>query len=793
MPWNETTGLTPTGDSAAPQSGWLARTGASAPRKSKPKQMPVHSLGDLLDWQRAQSQEHFFRRGSSDANRAALRNRIGLDDPNSFLNRALNYGAPGATYANAPHWQQGVVDVAIDTLSDPLTYETLGLSRIATPLLKGGEHLLRAVAPAIPKGAKELGGAVSRVVQDATRFGSRAIRAHGQDATDRAIALEARQASRQSVLHRRLSAADNKIMAGLTDAEKTQVQQIMHGELDASHVAPHVRDAAQARARLSRAVYALKADRGGRARVGQWGSGAPGVVRKTIDLRPRPAPQSLDDFVADLRNESADFLRSKSAPTAGNLLEDLGIPISSSRSQKVFGVVRPAERVKKALRVTAQTPFKPLTLPNELQEFARAPGEYSHRQFRRNYFPGPHDAAEVAAGRPAREFNILDALDPHSLQQDEFHIDPADVNKMEDAYRGMLTSSARTTTANELRQSLSKIYSGSVPHEIHELFTRKIPATGSERSDGQRIADAWRAILNLPKTGVVGTSPRHMANIANLLAVHAPHLLPQTVATFGKLAKIKDPLEREAFLAEAINMGLDAPFEDKREVVAGFLRNFGLPGKAVAAGMQKMNKATWDFDTAAALTLAKDLAQREGVDALVAGQRARRALVDYRHTSPLTNWLKNVLPFATFESQVPAATLKGVARNPARAEAVNRATRGLFLGGDAAQNDGKKPARYSGPTAKVGRAVLDPAGFARDASSDAVTGPLELLLARADKQHWLTHGKPVDWHFGLNAASSPIPFGRDLIQQLGLGRYPKEDIWRTLLRSSSGLNIPGAP
>jgi len=775
MPWNDTSGVTPQDDSQdQPATGWRASSGAVPRTRSnkKSKVMPAHNLGEILDWQRAQTQDLLFHGGDSDKNRATLRHKIGLDDPNSFLGRT-------GTYQDAPHWLQGLVDMGLDTATDPVTYETAGMG----PLIKGARGVGRLLSPLgalVPQEVKSLAGAGTRLVQDATRYGSKAIRAHGQDATDRAIALEARQSARQPVLAQRLTTADEKIVAPLSDVEKTQVQKILHGELDPATVAPHVRKAAQERSTLSRATFALKADKSGQARIGSWGTRSAGPVKRVIDQRVPAKPQSIQEFVDYLRNESDEFLRSRRGPSTGKALTDLGIPIA-------------APQARKTLRLVAQTPYKPFELPADLREFAGAPGTYSNRQFRRNYFPGPRDAAEVSKNRPAREFNILDALDPHELHQGDFKIGPKDVGNMEDAYRGMLSSTARTVTTNETRQSLKKIFGENIPTEIRDIFNKKVAATGTERTDLQQVGEAWKKLVNLPKTGVVGTSPRHMANIADLLATHAPQLLPEAVSTFTKLSRIKDPNQRFEFLKEAIDMGLEAPFADKQDAMAGILKRFGAPGKLIAGGMQKMNKATWDFDVAAAVTLAKHLKKVEGLDPLVAGQRARRALVDYRHTSPMTNALKYVLPFATFKSQLPTAVGKGVLRNAARSETINRATQGVFLGGGAQQGGGKKPVRYSGPTGEVGRAMLDPAGFARDAASDAMTGPLEALLSKADKTHWLTHGEPPDWRFVLNALSAPAPYGHDILNQLGLGKYKKEDLWRMLMRSSSGVNVPGQP
>src|SRR5215469_3874426 len=83
----------------------------------------LKNIGDILDYQHAALAQFLFGGGDEDANRAALRHAIGLD-PKGFL-ASLPAGMGGA-YKDAPLPVQGLVDFALDTVTDPLTYETMG-------------------------------------------------------------------------------------------------------------------------------------------------------------------------------------------------------------------------------------------------------------------------------------------------------------------------------------------------------------------------------------------------------------------------------------------------------------------------------------------------------------------------------------------------------------------------------------------------------------------------------------------------------------------------------------------
>lgn len=97
------------------------------------------------------------------------------------------------------------------------------------------------------------------------------------------------------------------------------------------------------------------------------------------------------------------------------------------------------------------------------------------------------------------------------------------------------------------------------------------------------------------------------------------------------------------------------------------------------------------------------------------------------------------VPFATFNTQIPGAVAKAVARNPARIEAANRASGDALLGGDAQLGD--KKARLYAPSAEVGRAIGDPLSFARKSAADPVRALASIVgLSANDRKKYFTYG-----------------------------------------------------
>ena len=91
------------------------------------------------------------------ADRAAIRHKMGLDDPSSLLGRS-------GTYDSAPQWERGLVDFGIDTALDPTTYAG-GLGLLKRGAMGAAEHAL----PMTLKAAGVFGKAAEKLGPEAKR------------------------------------------------------------------------------------------------------------------------------------------------------------------------------------------------------------------------------------------------------------------------------------------------------------------------------------------------------------------------------------------------------------------------------------------------------------------------------------------------------------------------------------------------------------------------------------------------------------------------------------------------
>ena len=86
------------------------------------------------------------------------------------------------------------------------------------------------------------------------------------------------------------------------------------------------------------------------------------------------------------------------------------------------------------------------------------------------------------------------------------------------------------------------------------------------------------------------------------------------------------------------------------------------------------NKLVWAVDEASKTVYGRMISESGEASGLRAGGLASQRLVDYTHLAPIQKMLRYVAPFGTFRGGIPGAVAGGVARNPARAAFVNRAT-----------------------------------------------------------------------------------------------------------------------
>jgi len=421
-------------------------------------------------------------------------------------------------------------------------------------------------------------------------------------------------------------------------------------------------------------------------------------------------------------------------------------------------------------------------------------------RYRENYIPGLRDAEEVATDRAGHSHNLLDRpLDVHEIQRDRFAVDPARLDEHTAAFHGAIRSASRQQMARGLEEELGAKYgrfatatgpgAAKVPDAVRALFDRASPATGAMRGDGQVLGDAWRGVVGLPKSAIVGTSPRHIFNIADLLSQHSVAALPEALVNAARISM--KPAARGDILSKGIELGAISPSAERDAPVVDFLGKLGIVGKVAAKPLRAMNDLTWHFDDAAVQALAKKY-EKAGYKGYSAGRQARRDLVDYEHVSPFTKALKNAAPFAVFNSQIPGAVVRAIGKDPAQAAVRNRLTDGLYYGGEVDTPDGKHIRLYN-PTAEIGRA--DPAAFARKTIADPVRFGVDFAGATAEgKRHFFEYGH--DTHdpkeaakLLLNALLGGVPGAREALQQSGAGVFKKRDWVRDLIQGSTGVGL----
>lgn len=800
-PWASAGSATPASSSGVPFAPLTDRVGTAL---TTPQ---VKNIGDVLDYQRAALAEFLFGKGNSDDDRAALRHAIGLD-PKGFL-ASLPAGMGGA-YADAPLPVQGLIDFALDTVTDPLTYETLGDSALLKLLGKGGAAAFRGVSHVTPAmirnaavagakaavpavdAAKNVARAGSELFGNAVNYGAEAARKLGVSARNVAVAAKATGNAYADEIARRFEAINKSIMAGLSPDQAHLVRQLQHGEIKIQDVTDDVvKSAYKQRKKLTDDLARLQAaphSEGLRTITGQRF-----VTRPTNQL---PLPREDRWIAHGARGPDPKFAGYEPDPTkvpqpfrtdyAGRVLEEItGQPIlRTPRYVKgSFGklVPNPAlKHVPKNLRVTHMAPQRRIPLNPILQEFEGVPGEMVRKNYRPNYFPGTHSHVPDP-NAPAKTIQPLEMPNEHLKHQEDFTITPEKADEWEKSFSQMLLNTAHVLGKNKTIDLLHKQFGKNIPAAIQDLMEDQIRGRGTGRTNKEVVEDAWKGVLNLPKIAIVGTSPAHMFNILSILLAHAPEAIPGMLKHFGELATTwsRDPAKmadkRWKVLKPWIDKGIGEAFADS----SGYWTTH-LPG------IKQMNRATWDLDMSAVMALA-DHYERTGVAKGVdAAQRARQALVDYANKSPLTRAASWVAPFASFATESVKSVLGGIAKRPATNEAINRLTGGRYLGG----GDRSSGTAYF-PTAKVGRGIFDPLSLARSDLGLPVRQGIDAIPGVGKHtNNYLTYGEGPTPRWLLDEVLQPLPYGRDFAENAGLSNFKPPNPWLEGIEDATRIKLP---
>jgi hypothetical protein len=259
----------------------------------------------------------------------------------------------------------------------------------------------------------------------------------------------------------------------------------------------------------------------------------------------------------------------------------------------------------------------------------------------------------------------------------------------------------------------------SIPDSVKSLFDVNIPATGQQRNAGDLWREGWNTLKSAPKTAVVGVTPGHIANMASPLGGMA-------AAQPGGFKAIVQAAQN--FPKNFAYMKGAATGERTTPLIQAAL-NHPLT-KPLGQYMSTVNRATWAVDKGLHDSFMADLVQ-QGMHPDQARQEAREMMVDYEHLSPFATALKTVMPFGTWNTGIWKQIVRGVVKNPARAAAINRVTGGYFYGGDA-DLPGIGRARSLLPAAEIGRAIGSPNEMAKFARKSLAI-PVDVGAALVEK------------------------------------------------------------
>ena len=450
-----------------------------------------------------------------------------------------------------------------------------------------------------------------------------------------------------------------------------------------------------------------------------------------------------------------------------------------------------------------------------------------HVPYRQHYFPVKHfpTAAERRAGRPGFTVNPADRRDPRTIERQNVKV--RSPKQLQQGFEAMASNAGRQVTTKAIRDSLGTMLDDPA---IKKLFDQVFPAKGGARTTDEALKEEWLRLVGYPRAATVSFTPRHGANILDLVANTVPvHQLPATMAKVTGLAlKLwrSSPRQYAELTKEGRMLGaISGKFRERTP----FFQKFsdwvpGVGGKGtgpIGWWTRGMNKLVWAIDDAAKQTYGVMLRDSGEAEGLEAGGLASQRLVDYEHLSPVQKALREIAPFGTFRGGIPGAVLGGIARNPARAAFLNRLTGGTMYGGK--PDTGQPGVSLSVPTADVGRGLTyntqksrtghkyetsGPAGYmestlAAPASAALGAGLDAMFPSRfpasenpvAYGQTWLPKRLPdgrLDLGFLADSALAGVFEAGAMLEAMGFSRYQWHGLAIEGLRQSTGINVTPA-
>jgi hypothetical protein len=398
-----------------------------------------------------------------------------------------------------------------------------------------------------------------------------------------------------------------------------------------------------------------------------------------------------------------------------------------------------------------------------------------------------------------------------------------------------------------LRGGAQAIAAHDAEGRVAELFGKntwaKVPAdaknffqeTWNEPGGKEFWGKLARGTIDIPKAGLFAVPFRHMANIGSLLFLADPSLgaLGGTARRF--FGSMVAGLNHDEWKRIANDKALNIPSKarallsragpDQRMKLLGDAMQYGVAGRpplesvgwvGKIPGVGELYKASnhvlWTFDDAAKATRFNRLLkqyQGEGADKLHAAYRAAdqvgAELIDYSNNSPLTHFLRYMLPFATYRSKAPLAVARSLTRHPERATNLGRRSPELIgdlqQGPPNAQGQPQVGKSYL-PLAETFRGVENPPEFVRSTlgfplamTASAIGGRIAKSVGRSDPDvaNYATYGKDPDLKYLANAVLGSFPGGEAALGALGQGEFTNQGSLSGAIRSQTGFGLTRGP
>lgn len=739
--------------------------------------MIASPISKALDYQQNAVIEHAYHQHDPDANMTALRKNIGIEG--AYQNRGFEkvFGSNPVT-GTLDQLGRGAIDTTIKTFTDPLTVETFGagpLLRAAGISTKVGPPILKAI------NATPLG----RMMYDFMNWGGPVARKSGTETVDFIRGAGNKASSTGMRVQQGLVERFKTITKNLSDADKKQIGMALNGEAGGLEnlTATQQRIYRQLRVlteldykmrvRAARAI-AFQAsakdlsaeDRSVLASALKKNEPPPIPAAGKRVKKPYGEPVARSKYTPEIRSENVDLNATYQDVFKGLSPQQRDTLTKAIISGKTDGL--PADMVSRVQRIKDATQAKfslaggsggevtPLApkprytfMPENQAAIERA--QSLNQRFhdilfqveqsapkRTDYMPWAHQFEDHPEGLPSRTRNVTEHYDPRFEQRPDLKVTSG--AQLDTGFKAMAANTGRQVQVGMIHDALGKMLDDP---DVAKLFEKTMKATGVHRSDWDKIKEGWLGLIGYPRAATVSLTPRHGANILDLLVAtvdpkDAPKVLADTIALATKIVKAKTIKEYAALTKSGRDLGaLSGNFMERKpffqkfsDATAGDIPYVGeklpkgiaekplmgpLAGKStgpLGAWTRGNNKIVWAIDEAAKQIYGELIVSKGEAQGLRAGGLASKRLVDYEHISPMVKVARNLAPFGTFRGSIPGAVGGAVARSPARAALYNRMTGGTFYGDKPAK--GQPGVALYNPTADVGRAPEDwGAGYLR--------------------------------------------------------------------------------